>query len=136
MKWDDSVCCRPHGICITVSLCECVTTGLGGVCDGHAYGAFIFWDGLASHQTGVECKLGNVTRVYQTAPWKFVDALSFLLLEKSLRLSWLGPCLQLGYILSTLSAPCIFTFSRSPPFILGLESGGRQVVPFDNGEGT
>jgi hypothetical protein len=77
------------GRMLSVSLYHCVTvtTGLGGVGDGHAYGAFIFWDGLASHETGVECKLGNVTRVYQTAPWKFVDALSFLLLENSLRLS-------------------------------------------------
>jgi hypothetical protein len=29
-----------------------------------------------------------------------------------------------------------FAFSRSRPLILALESGGRQVVPFDNGEGT
>jgi hypothetical protein len=81
----------------------------------------------------VECKLGNITHVYQTAPWKFVDALSF----SCFKTQRFHPDSDRVHGPVTFSAHsqrlAYFPFSHSRPLIFGLESGGRQVFPFDNG---
>jgi hypothetical protein len=105
---------------VSVSLYHCVSV-LGGVVMGMRTAPLLYilgWPG-----DGVECKLGNVTPCIsdQTALWKFVDALSFLLLEYS-PLRTVFTARPHSQHLAYLPSPLIFS----------LEPGRRQVFPFDN----